>query len=246
MKKIIVKLFRILVPKRSKTEELLSDTEYLNLEEIAHRKFSEQSREYKNKLSGYAQGAESVLELGCGEGEFLLYLKDKFGKAITVTGVDNNEAMAGKTRSKNINCISKDALSALEALPNNSQNVIYALHIVEHLKSKYLRDVFNECFRCLKKQGCLVIETPNTQSLYVLSHYYFRDATHQIPRHPSLILYLLECTGFHETEIDFLDLPNEELIPVDHDLESLRRVAKRLNELMFSSGNNVLITAKKI
>jgi predicted SAM-dependent methyltransferase len=47
--------------------------------------------------------------------------------------------------------------------PDNTFELIYAEHVLEHFAYKDLKDILKECLRCLKKGGVLKIAVPNTK-----------------------------------------------------------------------------------
>ena len=56
---------------------------------------------------------------------------------------------------------------------DNSCDIIYASHTFEHIERKDLIGVFNECWRCLKKNAYLWVIVPayNSSSAYIIPHY---------------------------------------------------------------------------
>lgn len=245
LQRIDITVSSIIKKRNGDNTDLLSQSEYVSLEKVAHRLFSEHSDEYKEKLLSYSVSAKNVLEIGSGEGDFLVFLKSVLDDSAKLSGIDINPIMAQAAEAKKVQCICKDAVEALNDIGSETIDVIYALHIIEHLENGYLREMLNECYRVLKHGGTLVIETPNTQSLYVLSHYYFKDSSHKLPRHPSLVMFSLGCVGFDDIELDFLDASDIQLLVAENESKQMNDLKKDFNKLMFSYGNNLLITAHK-
>jgi len=47
--------------------------------------------------------------------------------------------------------------------PDNTFDLIYAEHVLEHFAYKDLKDILRECLRCLKKGGILKVAVPDTK-----------------------------------------------------------------------------------
>ena len=101
----------------------------------------------------------SLLEIGCGDGEFLMVAKKN---GWDVTGVEISKKAAKRARKKGLNVMAHDANNKLP-FKNNFFDMIVAGEVIEHTfdDMKFL----NECHRVLKKNGVLVFTTPNLLSL---------------------------------------------------------------------------------
>jgi len=232
------------------SNEFLSDEEYFRFEKQFHQSFDATDKQYKETLLSYTNPGDRIVEIGCGTGRLLRFLLDNQPK-ISVLGIDNSRAMVQQSVEEGVDAICGDALEVMLHQEAGVADLIFAIHIVEHLPLNYLRNLLNDCYRVLRDGGRLIIETPNTQSLYVMSHYYFADPTHQMPRHPSLLAYVLRGVGFSAVKVNFSGQPPDELImsrsssgDTIHAAE-LDQNAVRFNQLFFSAGNNVIIEAVK-
>lgn len=100
-----------------------------------------------------------ILEVGCGLGFFLKWLKNKY----EVAGIDiSYEAISiAKKILEDTNLFVCDA----QQLPfkDNIFHCVIAFDVIEHLQSP--SEFFKEVARVLKKGGLLVISTPNPESL---------------------------------------------------------------------------------
>lgn len=138
------------------------------------------------------------LDLGCGRGEWLEILQEE---GIQPQGVDMDEGMLEACRTLNLPAIKGDAVAYLAALPSESQTVISAFHMVEHIPFDRLQVVVAEALRVLKPGGLLVMETPNPENIQVGTHTFYYDPTHQRPIPPLLLAFLPEHYGFGRTKI---------------------------------------------
>jgi len=101
-----------------------------------------------------------ILDLGCGEGQFYDILK-LYKKDFSYIGVDISEKHVEKAERKGLNVTIHDVSKKLP-FESHTFDVIIASEIIEHL---FDTDAFlKECHRLLKKEGLLVLATPNIAS----------------------------------------------------------------------------------
>jgi len=103
----------------------------------------------------------AVVDLGCEEGNFTLWVAGKVG-ASRVCGVDVESELVERARSKGIDAKYGDLNKAIP-WGDEEFDVVVASHIIEHLcdTDNFLR----EMFRILKPSGYAIIATPNLGSL---------------------------------------------------------------------------------
>lgn len=114
----------------------------------------------KNELEKRILPNSSVLDAGCGHGNYLIdELREKFSSAV---GVDVSE----EVMNKNI-CLDKTIVANIENMPfeNNSFDLVVALWVVEHLD--HPKEVFQEISRVLKPGGYFAFATPNKKSILI-------------------------------------------------------------------------------
>jgi SAM-dependent methyltransferase len=134
-----------------------------------------------------------VLDLGCGRGEWLEFLKEKGWPAL---GVDLNSALVDCCKSFGLEAEQAELLHYVFSLPDESQTVISGFHIAEHLAFDDLNRLVHEAFRVLKPGGILILETPNPENIIVGSCSFYNDPTHRHPLPPSLMAFLAEEAAF--------------------------------------------------
>ncbi len=152
----------------------------------------------------YADAA--ALDLGCGRGEWLELMA---GSGFKPYGVDLDEGMLSGCRELNLPAEKGEAVAFLAALPAESQVVVSAFHVVEHIGFKQLQSVVSEALRVLKPGGLLIMETPNPENLIVATQNFYLDPTHQRPLPPQLLSFLPEYYGFEKVKILRLQEPVE-------------------------------------
>jgi len=148
----------------------------------------------------YFKNCKNVLDLGCGRAPFLRLLHEN---GIPGTGIDSNASMVAKVRKEGFSIEHKDALEYLMNIENSSVDGVFMGHLVEHLKLEELITLLRYSHMKLDTGGRFIFETPNTGSLFVLSNVYFKDGTHQLPRHPDFYRFLVEDIGFRDIELKY-------------------------------------------
>jgi len=189
------------------------------------------------------EGRRRVVDLGCGRGPFLSVAQEA---GIPAYGVDTNAELVAEARGRGFEVVEEDALSHLEQLDPGDVDGVFAAHLVEHLPTADLMRFFRLAWRALPADGVLVIESPNTESLGVMAHGYYRDATHVAPRHPEAYRFFAEACGFEDTGIDtslpfgpeqrLIEIPETEA--ADSALrQAFNENARRLNALLWGDCN---------
>jgi len=167
----------------------------------------------------------SVLDVGCGRGEWLELLKEK---DIVAKGLDLNRVMVAQCRESGLDVIESDAIDYLRNLKNNTLSVISGFHIVEHLPFKTLIALFDESLRVLKPGGLVMFETPNPENLFVGACNFYTDPSHKNPIPPPTLEFLLESRGFVRNKIHRLHPMKEVSYLEDKTLQDL-------NDLLYAA-----------
>lgn len=99
-----------------------------------------------------------ILDIGCGDGSLLKYLKEKGWEAY---GLDFQEASARYARENLKLNVSTGRVEEI-AFPEESFDIIILFHVLEHLDDP--SNVLKKVKTLLKKDGYLLIEVPNIES----------------------------------------------------------------------------------
>jgi len=116
-----------------------------------------------------------LVDVGCGNGRYLDGMR-KLGWQ--VKGVEFNESAVSVCRLSNLDVQHGDLFSA--NFDANSFDVINVSHVIEHVPNP--KEFFAELSRVLKKNGALIIKTPNSEALgraFFNTNWYAND----VPRH---------------------------------------------------------------
>ena len=120
----------------------------------------------------YAQTKKTLLDVGAGTGDFLLYAKQK---GWSVTGVEPNERAQQRALEKGLKLYPD-----LESLSEKKFDIITLWHVLEHLPN--LDGQIQKLVSCLEEDGTLIIAVPNYKSYD--AHYYKNFwAAYDVPRH---------------------------------------------------------------
>jgi len=119
----------------------------------------------------------AILDLACGAGEFLYYLRSRGYTA--ARGIDLSDEQLALARGMGLeNVAREDAFTHLRAHPR-SYDFILASHIVEHLPKDAVVEGLGLMGKALRDGGRLVVLAPNAASPLGLP-YAFGDFTHEV------------------------------------------------------------------
>lgn len=128
----------------------------------------------KRNLVTQYQTSGTLLDYGCGVGDFLLFMKDIFKG----TGIEPNPSAALIAKKKTQ--LQINTSTDLSVFEENSFDVITLWHVLEHVPN--LEEITQQIKRILKKEGTLIIAVPNYNS-YDAEYYGAYWAAYDVPRH---------------------------------------------------------------
>ncbi|WP_435135604.1 class I SAM-dependent methyltransferase [Formosa sp. A9] len=162
-----------------KSEDYISHTDgKRNVFERVYHAVKSVALQNKLKLiNSYASEEKSVLDVGCGTGDFLA-LAQKNGWS--VRGVEPNDAARKLAQQKLKNNQSVLNANETETLKISSFDVVTLWHVLEHLPD--LEEQITFYTSLLKPNGKLIIAVPNYKS-YDANYYKAFWAAYDVPRH---------------------------------------------------------------
>lgn len=177
------------------------DAYYLAFED-AHRGPSKEIQaglnDYEAILQDLPAGDLPALDLGCGRGEWLLWLQER---GIAASGVDGNPVMVQHCQARGLTVHHADLLQHLQSLPDRSVRLVSSFHVIEHLPFEVLFVMMTNIHRVLVPGGLMILETPNPENILVGSHTFHHDFSHRSPITPTSIEFLAQYQGFVQTQI---------------------------------------------
>jgi 2-polyprenyl-3-methyl-5-hydroxy-6-metoxy-1,4-benzoquinol methylase len=143
----------------------LSGMTRLELDFIArHRRRFEASLDIVHRMINY----DSVLDVGCGRGVFLLLLGE------TGIGVGQEEEV-DVCRGRGIQAYACDLEGGALPFPDKSFELILCLEVLEHVRNR--NGLMREIYRILRVPGELLVSTPNSK----FASWKFRDLVMSVP-----------------------------------------------------------------
>lgn len=142
-------------------------------------------------------GREQVVDLGCGDGDFVTMLREQ---GIDAFGVDADAKVASAARDAGIPVIHQDVFDYLATAPDASVDGIFCAHLVEHLPYTSVLDLAGQAYRILRPGGRIVVVTPDVRSLYAHLENFYLHFGHVSFYHPRLLCFLFGQAGFTQAE----------------------------------------------
>lgn len=168
----------------------------------------------------YFANCRSVLDIGCGRGEFLDLMREM---GIPAKGIDLGEESVAQCREKGLDAEVADLFAYLGPDTSGEFDGIFASQIVEHIDPARLPEMIRLCAAGLRRGGVLAMETPNPDCLAIFATYFYLDPTHTRPVPRQLLEFYMEEAGIGAIEVHELS-PAVESIPEIAELpESFRK-----------------------
>jgi len=143
-----------------------------------------------------------ILELGCGPGIFLNFLKNE--GFLNAEGIDISTEQVQIAVKNEVKAQVSNVFEFLKEQPEKFQ-LIFALDFIEHFTKEELRQLIPFIFNALQPGGWFILQTPNGQGLFP-GQVIYGDLTHLTiftPDSLEQLLRLFKFTNFHflETEL---------------------------------------------
>lgn len=153
----------------------------------------------QKKYLDYFRGKRSVVDLGCGRGEFVELLTEE---GVGVVGVDSNADMVDFCRQRNLNVVNKDIFEFLVETGAGALDGAFVSQVVEHLTHDQLCGLVSLLTEKLSPGGVAIFETINPHCVQGMGWFYL-DPTHVRPVPSQLLTFALEQFGLDVRSVVF-------------------------------------------
>jgi spermidine synthase len=134
-----------------------------------------------------------ILDIGPGKGEMLSYL-DTHGFS-NIESVDISESVVEFVAQLGYKISLIDDLSVFLSANANTFDMITMCDVVEHIPKKQILTVMTAVHNALKKDGILIVQAPNMQSI-VAGIFRYDDFTHEMGYTERSLIHMLTVCGF--------------------------------------------------
>jgi len=149
--------------------------------------------QYLPLLKSYDKSA-SILELGCGPGILLDFLRDKgFGNTL---GIDLSAEQVENASEKKLNVEQANVLDYIKST-EKTFDIIFAIDLIEHFKREELIELFTNIYTKLNSKGAFIFHTPNGLGINA-NRIIYGDITHSTIFTPNSAMQILKLVGFNE------------------------------------------------
>jgi 2-polyprenyl-3-methyl-5-hydroxy-6-metoxy-1,4-benzoquinol methylase len=191
-----------------------------------HGAFSTVRIKYFRRIAATIPTNATILDLGCGQGDFLQVCQQLKLKA---TGIDPSENWVKHCRHLHLDT----KLGTAEKIPfaSSTFDVVFSQSVLEHISNPLI--MMSEIHRVLKPHGLIIISAPTPENDF------WDDPTHIRPYTPKSLRTLLEMTKFTNIQGNYVFS-----FILGFQLKS-SLIYKLLNLLPFPFGSNLIFYAHK-
>jgi len=143
-------------------------------------------------------GLDSVLDIGCGRGEFLEVMREA---GVPARGIDLSPESVAQCHDKGLAAEVADLFTYLAAQPDGEFDGILSSQVVEHLAPERVPEMIRLCAMKLRRGGVLAIETPNPECLAIFATYFYLDPTHTRPMPHQYLQFCMEEAGLTAIQV---------------------------------------------
>jgi len=156
--------------------------------------FANRMRQYRVRWARYLPKDPNavILDVGCGYGEFLLFLKS-LGYS-NIMGIDIGPEQVQTAAGFGLNVVVADAVQFLAEKESSSVDVICLLNVLEHLERDELVEVLSNAARVCKSGGLIFVVVPNSSGPFG-SRVLWSDITHERSFTPRAIEQMVKTVG---------------------------------------------------
>ncbi|MBP7963928.1 MAG: class I SAM-dependent methyltransferase [Caldilineaceae bacterium] len=165
---------------------------------------SETQRYIQEPYLAQFEACRRVVDLGCGDGDFVALLIDHDHEAL---GVDGDSRAAQRVRERGLPVAESNVfpwlaaeVEAVEGGDRPAWDGIFCAHLVEHLPYERVLELCHQAARILRPGGVIVLATPNVAAIHAHLDGYYKHFGHVTFYHPDLLSFFLAHCGFEITQ----------------------------------------------
>ncbi len=233
-------------PVANTSEDYYEDLDYLEFQNAFRGSVDDIMNRMRIYEPYFRDAKGTVLDFGCGRGEFLLLMKELGVDAI---GVDPYKAYEAMGAMKGIQIVTDDGVKFLQNAKEPFGG-IFVGQVVEHIGFPNIVKLCKLAYEKLQPGGYLVMETPNAACLAIYTNSFYLDPTHQNPVHPLLLQYIAKAAGFSSVEIVYtegsrcdIEIPEIQSDSITN-LEEVNKALHRVSETLFGSMDYAVVARK--
>lgn len=147
----------------------------------------------------YFLNCKSVLDVGCGRGEFLELLAEK---NIDAVGVDLDTNMCNYCLAKDLQVVCTDVFKFLLTAEDNTFDGVFSAQVIEHLEFSQLQNLLLLLQKKIMPGAKVLLETVNPLCQVAYQHFYM-DLTHVKPLFPEVVTFIAESFGLKKHALLF-------------------------------------------
>jgi len=159
---------------------------------------SEEMRRIQSFYLPFFEGRQRVLDLACGDGDFVEMLTEQ---GILATGIDFDPNACEAMQTRGLDVVCQDVLEYLEQVEPESIDGIFSAHLVEHLTYRQTLRMLELSLRVLKPGGVILLVTPNVRSMYAHLESFYKHFGHVSFYHPELLCFFFDYVGFVDPQM---------------------------------------------
>lgn len=145
-------------------------------------------------LCRFVQPNDKLLDVGCGEGDFVTFAS-RAGAQAQGLDADPGNVQRAQARGLDVQCL--DAFAP--ELQGQSFDVVSMIHLIEHFEPTAASSLVALYASTLSPGGRLILVTPNYADWSVASHIFWLDPTHRRPYPGPLLCSLAQAAGLRMT-----------------------------------------------
>jgi len=181
----------------------LPDYPYFEQLDLFYKKSSHLTHKKMKLILNYIKGGESLIDIGCGTGEFIVQLKDRFSSLVGIDISSSAIDFTAKRVGTQGNILLKCGQLKSFHFPAEHFDTCLCLDVLEHLEKPLLLE---EIYRILRPGAELIVTVPNWYDI-IVSGVFKKDPLHVTTLTPWSWMNCLRRAGFKIKDYRAVEFP---------------------------------------